>query len=328
MPLFSFVVSAAVSAALVYLGEKKHQDTEQINRHSKLVVDFCNDCIDRAQLCIQQRRDELDRVLTYIGDMKNAIASDIFPEFFSIYDLFENFNVVLDVDSAFDKCKGMVSFDRMRDTIKYIEKYNNLEMSEDASYKKMLATSVAAFGLTAAVAKVISATSMTIMPQLTLLGSIPLATSIGFSVTSLIENYQAKNNYNNAIEFFELTKKFAEEITELLKSFDMLLGYLGDMANLLRSMSLNFAYSLSSVNEDIDVKKEEMSLTKNGKYNAVQLPFSSKKRLKNLYILSQILYASLDLPLFTLDGSMNLETNHEMYENVNSCIELRTEIEK
>ncbi|MDY5669418.1 MAG: hypothetical protein SPF87_03140 [Bacilli bacterium] len=327
MTVFSFVISAAVSAALVYLGEKKHQEIEQINKHSKLVVDFCNDYIHRAQLCIQQRRDELDRVLNYIGELKNSVIAEVFPDFLAIFDSFENFDVVFEVDSMFDKYRGIATFEKLKESVRLIEKNNFPDTSEKAYYKKMLFMSIAAFGLTATTAKIVSATSVTLMPQLTLLGKIPLAASIGFSVTSLIENYQSKSNYNNAIEFFELTRKFAEEITELLKSFDMLLGYLSDMAKLLRNMSLEFAYSLLSVSDDIETQKEELVLTEIGKFNAAELPLSSKTKIKSLYILAQILYASFDLPLFTLDGSENLETSHEMYENVKKCTDLRAEIE-
>ena len=52
--LLEFLASAAVAGALGYLGNKQNREAAERNRHAALIVDFCNDYVDRAEACFKE----------------------------------------------------------------------------------------------------------------------------------------------------------------------------------------------------------------------------------------------------------------------------------
>lgn len=324
----SFIMTAAITAALAYLGNKQNNDAKQRDESTKLIIDFCNDYIKHAQVCIDERKGEIDRMLGNIAELKSTTIKEVYSEYLRILDEnFINFNVVLDVDSSYDKYKALVTLDKIKESIHLFDIINNFTIKDDF-IKKSLITSVATIGISSVVTS-FSAGGLTssIMPKISLAGSVPIIIGAGFAVTGILNNCKSKENYQNAIEYFEMTKKFSEEVTELCNSLEKILQHIVDMANLLRSMVIDFAYAVGYIFECIENPYSEFYSSKENKLDAKYLDLDSKKMLKNLYLISQVLYASFDLPLLTTEGVIDLDARTTMYSNVNDCSDIKMEFD-
>lgn len=320
MGLISFAVTSLVASALAYLGEKQNAEAEVRNYYSKIIVDSCNNYIDTAQKAIDDRRARMNEFLETIGKLKKDAVELVFSEYLDTLDTkFVNFNVNDDVDGSFDYTKELMTIDKMKEMIHYILKAE--ENIPENNYKEnSLAVSLAVLGITTVASSAISGVMSTLLlgNSFTLLHAIPLSLGTGFAITGVINNYKSKQNYNDALEFYEKTKKFSEEAVSLCNAYDRLLDYVAYIGNNLRTLTLHFAEYVAELMGVVEDKNEEGI----DAIDAKNLDIDDRRLLKNSYIFAQIVYSSYDLPLFSKDGDINVDTSSAVINNLNDASEI------
>lgn len=321
MGLISFAVTSLVASALAYLGNQQNQEAKKRNHCSKLIVDACNEYIDRAQQTIDDRRKKMEEFLETVGMIKKSSVDVLFTMYLDALDTkFVNFDVDDEVEGTFEYKKELKTIDEMKNMVHQIKK-SEIEFDSNNYENNSLAVSLAILGISTVASSVVS----TVMSNLffgttafTLLHAIPISIGAGFVITGIINNYKSKQTYEDALEFYEKTKKFSEQVVALCDSYDKLLVYVAYIGKNLKSITGTFADFLCTFDELI---------YENGGYDGStidvrKLSKDERKLVKDTYILSQIVYASYDLPLFSKDGDINEETSNELIENVNNANEL------
>ena len=320
MGLISFAVTSLVASALAYLGEKQNAEAEARNYYSKIIVDSCNDYIDTAQKAIDDRRTRMNEFLETIGKLKKDAVELVFSDYLDTLDnKFSNFNVNDDVDGSFDYSKELMTINKMKEMIHYILKAETCV--PESNYKEnSLVVSLAVLGITTVASSSISGvmSSLLLGNSFTLLHAIPLSLGTSFAITGIVNNYKSKQNYNDALEFFEKTKKFSEEAVSLCNAYDQLLDYVAYVGNNLRTLTLHFAEYVAELMGVVEDKNDEGIEI----IDARDLSIEDRRLLKNSYIFAQIVYSSYDLPLFSKEGGINVETSGAVINNLNDASEI------
>jgi len=320
MGLISFAVTSVVASALAYLGEKQNAEAEARNYYSKIIIDSCNNYIDTAQKAIDDRRSRMNEFLETIGKLKKDAVELVFSDYLDTLETkFINFNVDDDVDGSFDYSKELMTIDKMKEMIHFILKAEKI-IPENNYKENSLTVSLAVLGITTVASSAISGvmSSLLLGNSFTLLHAIPLSLGTGFAITGLVNNYRSKQNYNDAIEFFEKTKKFSEEAVALCNAYDKLLDYVAYVGNNLRTLTLHFAEYVAELMGVVDDKNSEGIEV----IDAKNLELEYRRLLKNSYIFAQIVYASYDLPLFSKDGDINVDTSSSVINSLNDASEI------
>lgn len=321
MGFVSFAITSVVASALAYLGNQQNQEAEKRNYYSKLIVDACNEYIDRAQQAIDDRRNKMEEFLQNVGMIKKSSVDILFSMYLDALETkFLNFNVDDEVDGSFEYKKDLKTIDEMKNMIHQIKK-SETEFNKNDYENNALAVSLAILGVSTVASTAVS----TIMTNLffgttafTLLHAIPISLGAGFAITGIINNYKSKKTYEDALDFFEKTKKFSEQVVSLCDSYDKLLVYVAYIGENLKEITGKFADFIGLLDELIYEK---------GGYDGAIIDVKSltndeRKIIKDSYILSQIVYASYDLPLFSKDGDINETTSSELVNNNNDASEL------
>ena len=320
MGLISFVATSLVASALAYLGEKQNAEAEARNYYSKVIIDACNNYIDTAQKAIDERRAKMSEFLEIIGKLKKDAVELVFADYLdTLSNKFINFNVDEEVDGSFDYSKELMTVDKMKEMIYAISKAEMIV--SNGNYKEnSFAVSLAILGVTTVASSAVSGVMSSILlgNSFTLLHAIPLSLGTGFAITGLLNNYKSKQNYQDALEFYEKTKKFSEEAVSLCNAYDKLLDYVAYIGNNLRTLTLNFADYVAELMGIVEDKSNEgFELV-----DARNLSISERRLLKNSYIFAQIVYASYDLPLFSKEGDINIDTSSAVISNMNDASEI------
>ncbi|MBR2505833.1 MAG: hypothetical protein IKB70_02680 [Bacilli bacterium] len=320
MGLISFVATSLVASALAYLGEKQNAEAEARNYYSKVIIDACNNYIDTAQKAIDERRAKMSEFLEIIGKLKKDAVELVFADYLdTLSNKFINFNVDEEVDGSFDYSKELMTVDKMKEMIYAISKAEMIV--SNGNYKEnSFAVSLAILGVTTVASSAVSGVMSSILlgNSFTLLHAIPISLGTGFAITGLLNNYKSKQNYQDALEFYEKTKKFSEEAVSLCNAYDKLLDYVAYIGNNLRTLTLNFADYVAELMGIVEDKSNEgFELV-----DARNLSISERRLLKNSYIFAQIVYASYDLPLFSKEGDINIDTSSAVISNMNDASEI------
>lgn len=320
MGLISFVTTSLVSSALAYLGEKQNTEAEARNYYSKIIIDSCNDYINNAQKAIDDRRAKMNEFLEIIGKLKKDAVELVFSDYLDTLDSkFSNFNVDDEVDGSFDYSEELMTINKMKEMIHSIKKTETI--IPDGNYKKnSIAVSLAVLGISTVANSTVSGvmSSLLLGKSFTLFHAIPISLGTGFAITGLINNYKSKQNYNDAIEFFEKTKIFSEEVVALCNAYDRLLDYVAYIGNNLRTLTIHFAEYVAELMAVVEEKNEEGIKI----IDAKNLDAGDRRLLKNSYIFAQIVYSSYDLPLFSKDGDINVDTSSAVIKSLNDASEI------
>ena len=124
------------------------------------------------------------------------------------------------------------------------------------------------------------------------------------------------------MEYYEKTKNFSEEIIKVIETYDLILYKITEIANTLRQIAVNFAIAFANFENEIYEIKDNNYYQINEPINAKNLSLDSKVKLKNIYIMAQIVYHSFDLPVFTTKGTFNDESLNEIISNYNNTLEI------
>ncbi len=319
MSALGFVTTTLIASALAHLGDSNNKEAEKRNTYSKAIVDFCNEYIRNAQAAVDQRRKRIDEILNYISQLKLDSIEDLFGEYLdTLKNELVNFDVNEDVEGSFEYENELIPFKKM---VEMIEAFKKVEIRDcDGNFKDdSIQLSLSVLGVSILGSSVISGvTEMLIGRSFTLLHAIPLSFGVGFAVTGLMKNYEAKKNYENAKEFYEKTKRFSEQVNLLCDNLDRLLKYLVYIGENLRLLTLSFANYVFSLKCSI----EDYQTYENEKIDARKLSKKERIMLKNSYIFAQIVYASYDLPLLTEEGMINEESARKLVDNSNLAADL------
>ena len=321
--LLEFLASAAVAGALGYLGNKQNREAAERNRHAALIVDFCNDYVDRAEACFKERKAAMDQALTFISGLKKGGVEEVIGAMLTFFEEnFTNFDVINDTDSSFDKYGGLATIDRLRNAVWIVSKMDD---SFEGATNQAAMTALSAFGIGAGITTIASMTSAAGITGPMIAGVVPLSIGAGYALTGAINNFRSKQNYDQAVEYFEETQKYSIQAQEAISAIDSILATVEKIAQGLQGITISFMEALAELVDRSEIAGDEFYSSKERPIDAKTLSLEGKLALKNLYIMSQILYSSYDLPIFTMKGVLNIKTFDDLIQKAEEIEEIKAE---
>lgn len=308
-----FILSSSISAAIAYLGNKQNNDANKIKKLSSEIVEFCNAYYSKVDFCINQRKNEIEKMLNNIGVLKKDFIDDALNEYLNFLDLnFTNFNIIHDIDSEFDE---FIKINELFDTRILSTQMKNINLK----YINPCFITLASFGISITSNHIIN---NLLVNNVNFIDSFLLSIGISIGINGVINKIEANKNYKTAMEYYEKTKKFSEEIIKIIETYDSMLYKITEIANTLRLTVVNFAIAFANFANDIYEIKDNLYYSNNERINTKELSMDTKIKLKNMYIMAQIVYHSFDLPIFTVNGSFNNKSLNEIISNYNNTLEI------
>lgn len=309
-----FILGALGGLALAAFGYQKSQEAKLRNEEAQKLFNQCNEYIANAQKVIDEQRKQLDSLLQNIGILKKTFIEKVLPSYLQKLDKFANFDVTEEVEGSYDYKKEIKTIDELKKIIASIQK-SEYEFDYLKSDQNTKLVTFAVVGLGTVATTGLFATSNSLLTgagALSLFHVVPLALGTGFAITGFISNYNSIRNYERVVEYYQQTELLSHKVEELSKSLDGLIKYVYSVDDRLRNMALSF---ISFTVKFYDIYKNH-NLQEGEKLDVRHLTLEERRFVKDSYILSQILYAAYNLPLFSSDGTISTNFHEKLNESI------------